>query len=67
MCLAMPASSSRSARSMDPSPAFLIDSGENRRNAIRLRRLGWSCDVIDHDCGVVTVYVCQLERLMVNE
>ena len=46
---------------------LLIDRGENRRSVIRLRGPGQGRDVVDHDCGVVTVYVCQLERLVVNE
>src|SRR6266404_1106476 len=48
-------------------PSFLIDGGENRRNAICLRGLRETCDVVEEYCGVVTVYVCQLERLVVNE
>jgi len=48
-------------------PSFLVDCGENRRNAICLRGLRKTGDVVDHYCGVVTVYVRQLERLVVNE
>src|SRR2546425_2977586 len=33
----------------------------------RLRGLRERCDVVDDDCGIVTVYVCQLERLVVDQ
>src|SRR5258708_30743577 len=39
-----------------------IDGGENRRNSVRLRGLGESRDVVDHQRGIVAVDVCQLRR-----
>src|SRR5689334_18430421 len=47
--------------------ALLIDGGKNRRNAKRLRGLREPCDVVNHECGIVTVDVCQLERLVVDQ
>ena len=40
--------------------AFRVDCGENRRDSVRPRSLGESCDVVDQDGGLVAVDVCQL-------
>jgi len=47
--------------------AILIDCGENRGDAERLRSFRERCDVVDDDCGIVTVYVCQLKWLVVDQ
>src|SRR4029077_10042311 len=46
---------------------LLIDCAQNRRNAERLRGLRESGDIVDHDRGIVTVDVGQLERLVVDQ
>src|SRR5258705_9439300 len=47
--------------------AFRIDGGENRRNSVRLRGLGESRDVVDHQRGIVAVDVCQLRWLVIDQ
>src|SRR5690242_13331679 len=47
--------------------ALLIDGAKNRWNAKRLRGLREPRDIVDHECGIVTVDVCQLERLVVDQ
>src|SRR5258708_26901341 len=46
--------------------AFCLDGGENRRDSVRLRGLGESCDVVDYQRGVVAVDVCQLRWLVID-
>ena len=47
--------------------AFRIDGCENRRDSVRLRGLGESGDVVDHQRGVVAVDVCQLRGLVIDQ
>jgi hypothetical protein len=47
--------------------ALRVDCRENRRNSVRFCGLGQSCDVVDHHCGLVTIYVRQLRRLVIDQ
>src|ERR1700692_766838 len=47
--------------------AFCGDCCENRWDAIRLRGLCQTCDVVDHHRWLVTIYVRQLRRLVIDE